>query len=609
MKPYTIYHDFFMKKQDTWNLALLYSGETDPKIDADTKTAEEKIMIFVKKWKGRKDYMKKPDVLAEALREYEDLNARYGLAGNADYYWWLRSKLDQDDTKIKAKINKLHEQSVKLANEMEFFTLRIGKIEKDLQQTFLNYPKLKPYRHFLEKLFEAAKYQLSEDQEKILNITGKTSHSNWVDMVKRFLSREERIVLDEEGKKSRKNFSEIQDLLKSGKKRVRKSAAKAFENINTQHSDVAEVELNSIYESKKFEDDLRGFDRPDAARHLSSDIDTEVVDAMISAVHSHFDLSARYYALKAKLLKLPKLSYYERVVPYGSVDKKYPFNEGVRIVEEVFKGLDPEFAEILGGFVSEGRFDVYPKKAKSSGAFCVDYLKVSPTYILLNYSNKVDDVLTMAHELGHGINSELMKMKQNSLNFGSPLSIAEVASTFFEDFVLEKLLKDADDDEKLTLMVEKMDDTMSSIYRQVAAYRFEQELHENIRNEGYLSKEAIGEIFIKHMKSYMGDAVMMDHGAEYGWVYWGHFRRFFYVYSYASGLLISKGLQKMVREEPGSITKVKEIISAGSSKAPTELFNSVGIDITDTGFWEEGLSETERLLEETEKLAKKQGKI
>lgn len=609
MDKYTIFHEKLMNRQDTWNFELLYSGDDDPKIEEESKIAWEKVVTFVKKWEGRKDYLERPEVLVEALDEYEYLNARYGLTGNADYYWWLRSMLNQDDTKIKAKINKLHEQSVKLANKMEFFTLRIGRIDDDQQHTFLDHPRLKQYRHFLEKLFEAAKYQLSEEEEKILNITGKTSHSNWVDMVNRFLSREERVVIDEEGNKTRKTFSEIQSLLESRNKRVRTSAAKAFKDINTEHSDVAEVELNSICESKKFEDDLRGFKRPDAARHLSSDIDTEVVDAMITAVHSHFDISRAYYELKAKLLNVNKLSYYERVVPYGRVDKRYSFNESVKIVEDVFKGLDPEFAEILKDFIREGRFDVYPKKAKSSGAFCVDYLKESPTYILLNHSDKVGDVLTMAHELGHGINTELMKKKQNSLNFGSPLSIAEVASTFFEDFVLEKLLEDTDDEERLTLMVEKMDDNMSSIYRQVAAYRFEQELHESLRNEGYLSKEAISDIFVRHMKSYLGDAVMVDNGAQYGWVYWGHFRTFFYVYSYASGSLISQGLQKIVREDPSSISKIKDIFSSGSSMSPTQLFKSVGIDITDTGFWEEGLSETERLFEETWKMADKMGKI
>lgn len=188
-------------------------------------------------------------------------------------------------------------------------------------------------------------------------------------------------------------------------------------------------------------------------------------------------------------------------------------------------------------------------------------------------------------------------------------SIAEVASTFFEDFVLEKLLEDTDDEERLTLMVEKMDDNISSIYRQVAAYRFEQELHKRIRDEGYLSKKTISEIFIKHMKSYMGDAVMVDQGAQYGWVYWGHFRTFFYVYSYASGLLISKSLQKMVHEDFRAISKVKEIFSSGSSMSPTQLFKSVGIDITETDYWKEGLSETERLFEETQKIAKKLGKI
>ena len=428
-------------------------------------------------------------------------------------------------------------------------------------------------------------------------------------MVRRFLSREERVVLDEDGKKRKKGYSEIHHLLLSPRKDVRDSSAKALEKIATKHADVAETEMNSIYETKKYEDALRGYTRPDEGRHVSDDIDTEVVDAMLGAVSSDFTVSRRFYRFKASLLGLPALSYHDRAAPYGSVAKKYSFEDGFQLVHDVFTDLDEEFAEILEGFKNEGRLDVYPRKGKSGGAFCVSFLKASPTYILLNYSGLVNDVLTIAHEAGHGINDELMRKAQNSLNFGSPLSVAEVASTFFEDFVLERLLEDAEDEERLVLLVERLDDVMTGVYRQVAAYRFEQELHEEFRKKGYLSKDEIAKIFVRHMTDYLGDSTKMDLGAQYGWVYWSHFRRFFYVYSYASGILVSKGLQDMVREDSSTISKVKQIFSAGSSKSPVSLFDSVDIDITDAGFWKKGLSETERVLGEAEELAKKLGKL
>ncbi|MBI3592133.1 MAG: oligoendopeptidase, partial [Nitrospirae bacterium] len=232
-----------------------------------------------------------------------------------------------------------------------------------------------------------------------------------------------------------------------------------------------------------------------------------------------------------------------------------------------------------------------------------------PTYILLNHTDMLNDVLTLAHELGHGINNELIRKKQNALNFGTPTSTAEVASTFTEDFVLQEILKKADDRLRLAIMVKKLNDDVSTIFRQAACYQFEQELHHEFRKKGYLSKEEIGKLFQKHMSAYMGDYVEQSAGSENWWVYWNHIRYFFYVYSYAGGLLISKALQNSVKEDPKFIGKVKEFLSAGLSDSPKNIFKKLGVDITDKGFWDKGLDEVESLLMETTQLAKRLGKI
>ncbi len=228
---------------------------------------------------------------------------------------------------------------------------------------------------------------------------------------------------------------------------------------------------------------------------------------------------------------------------------------------------------------------------------------------MLNHTDKLNDVLTIAHELGHGINNELIKEKQNSINFGTPLSTAEVASTFMEDFVLEELMKEADDETKLALIMQKLNDDISTIMRQIACYMFEQELHEKFREKGYLSKEEIGKLFQKHMNDYMGEFVEQSEGSENWWVYWGHIRRFFYNYSYASGLLISKALQNSVKQAPEFIDKVKGFLSSGLSESPKNIFMKMEIDITNEDFWNKGLDGVETLLEKAEKLAEKLGRI
>jgi oligoendopeptidase F len=253
----------------------------------------------------------------------------------------------------------------------------------------------------------------------------------------------------------------------------------------------------------------------------------------------------------------------------------------------VFGKLDPQFKSIFDSFVTNGQIDVYPRVGKRGGAFCAIERPTQPTYIMLNHKDNLRDVLTLAHEAGHGINNELMKSQKYALNFGSPLCTAEVASTFMEDFVLQSLPKNKG------LLMKKLDDDISTIFRQVSAYRFEQELHVTFRKKGYLAKEEIGEIFRKHMASYMGPAVRQNPGSENWWVYWSHFRSFFYVYSYASGLLISKALQNKVKQDPKFIVQVKKFLSAGASDSPKNIFKNLGVDITDKNFWLSGLSEIE----------------
>jgi len=601
--------DSLKKQKVCWDLSLLRNENDDTNIEEEKKLVEKKSYEFINKWKDRKDYLEDPIVLMEALSEYEDWVANFGTSGNFGYYFYLRSAQDQNNPKLKAKNNQINDFAQKIANDIRFFSMRIAKISEKDQKKFLEYEGLQKYKHYLETSFVDAKYLLSEKEENILSLTSKTGFSNWVDMLDDFLLKEERKVLLENGKKEKKPFAEIMSLISSQNKEVRDFANKVLNEILEKHSDVAEYEINSVLHSKKIGDELRKMSRPDLARHISDDIDSEVVDTLVESVSGRFDISNRYYELKSKLMRVDKLEYHEKNVPVGEVDKEYTYAKAVDLVLKVFKNLDKKFFDIYHKFIKEGRIDSHPKKGKSDGAFCV-YNKISqPIYILLNHTDKLNDVLTMAHEAGHGINDELMREKQNALNFGTPTSTAEVASTFMEDFVLEDILKEADDELKLTILMQKLNDSVSTIFRQIACYKFEQDLHKRFRKKGYLDKKEIGRLFQKHMSAYMGEFVEQSKGSENWWIYWGHIRNFFYNYSYASGLLISKSLQNSVKENPKFIEKVKEFLSAGLSDSPKNIFVKMDIDITDKTFWGKGLNEIDKLLEETEKLAKKLKKI
>jgi oligoendopeptidase F len=575
-----------------WNLKLLYKDIDDPKIKKDIQTSEDAISKFVHRWKKNEKYLDDPKVLREALDEYEYLNSEHGILTKPYYFTLLSKELDLNNTELKARLNKLSNKATKLGNELQFFEIKLSKVSKEKQEEFVNSKELNEYKHYLEMLFANSKYILSDNEEKVFSLTAKPSFSNWVNMIEELLSKQTLNILDEELNSKKISYNEASKYLTSVKKEVRDKAADEFNRINKKYIEIAEYEMNSILESKQVSDEYREMERPDLGRHLSTDMDSEVVDSLVEVVTENFDVSKKYYKKKAKLLGQETIGYHERNVPISKIDKQYEFEEGLGIVKDVFYSIDKEFGDILTSFIDNGQMDAFPKANKSGGAYCIHVNRNLPTYILLNYNSKVNDVLTIAHESGHGIHSELVS-KQNSLNDDYSLALAEVASTFFEDFTLEEIIKRTDDKELVeSLRFESMNDSVNTIFRQVAFYNFEKELHSKFREKGYLSREEISEIFIKHMQSYLGDAVDVDDGMRYGWIYVSHFRRFFYVYTYASGLLISKYLQSKVRENREFVEKFKDFLKAGSSKSPKEIFMDMGIDISKRDHWQNAVKDS-----------------
>ena len=601
----------------SWNYKLLFENLSEKELENEKEELIKANELFAKKWKKDQKYLEDPKVLKKALDELEVLQRNFGQNGKGGYYYWLQSQVDENNPEIKAKKQQYDNLGTKLSNELRFFELSLAKVSEGVQKKFLSDKTLSSYHHYLQRLFDQAKHTLSEKEENIVSLLSHSAFSAWEEMVSGFLSKSEREVLlpDEKSPTSprlrgtRKNFSELLSLLSDKNKKTRDSAAIAFNDILSSQKEIAEAEINAILHFKKVDDELRGFSRPDSSRFLADDVDEKTVDTLLETVAARYDIAKRFYTLKAKLLGVKKLNYHERNVEVGSASGEYAFADGKTLVKKVFSQLDPVFEHYLDEFLKNGQIDVFPQKGKRSGAFCVYWLKTAPTYVLLNYTNTLRDVTTLAHEMGHAINNELLREKQHALYFGTPTSTAEVASTFMEDFVLEELLKSANDHQKLALLMSKLNEDISAIFRQVACFRFEQELHKTYREKGYLSHVEIGKIFQKHMASYMGPSVDQSEGSENWWIYWNHIRMFFYVYSYAGGLLISKSMQNGVRRDHVFIEKVKEFLSAGLSESPRDIFLKMNIDMTKKAFWNAGLDEIERLLIETEQLAKKLKKV
>ena len=586
-----------------WDLLPLLKSETEEELEKVKNANQE----FMKKWSARTDYLKDPKILKQALDDYENLAKNFGNSGNPGYFYTLKFELDQSDADVKANLNKIEELEKELRNAKKFFTLSIAKIPESEQEKFLSHPDLEKYRHYLKRTFAEAKHLLSEPEEKILTLKESTSHDFWERLTSGLLAKQEAKVRIK-GKQQTKNFSDLLGLLDDADKETRKEANAALTKILDRYTEVAEPEINAILSNKKIEDTLRKFPRADSARHLEDDIESEVVDAVIAAVTSRFDISKRFYKLKAELLGLKKIQYYEKNIPYGEKIPEYKWEESVELVKKTFSNLDRQFLEIFEMYLKNGQIDAFPRKGKRNGAFCIHQLPTQPTYIMLNHTGTLKDVTIIAHEVGHGINSELMKAEQHALYFETPKSTAEVASTFMEDFVLQELLKESNEEQKLSILIEKLNGEIASIFRQTAFYNFETELHREFRKKGYLSKEEIGKTFKRHMSSYLGEMVDTSETDNW-WIYVPHFRYMFYVYSYVSGELISKYLQAQVRKDGKFVEKVKGFLSAGTSDSPKNIFANLGIDITKKEFWLQGIKEIEDLLNETESLAKKLKKI
>lgn len=580
----------------TWNLSPLLKSDTDPYIEQEQQQIDQAIDTFAKKWERRTDYLETPSVLKAAMDDYNHLMTDLGTSGKAGYYFHLRTAQDQTDTKLRAINQKISNFAIAQSNKIQFFEIRLSQITKAAQDKMLASPELTDYKHYLERIFIMQPHVLTEPEEKILTMKGQTSFGKWVRMTSSLISKETR-PLEVDGKTEELPFEQLLKISSMHKDEATRDKATEYLNeIFEKLSDVAENEINAILQDKKVNDELRGYTRPDQARHLSDDIDSDVVDAMLAAVSSRNDIAQKYYAVKAKLLGKTKLKYNERNLEVGEVSGSYTWEESVKLIDKVFASLDPEFSRILTYMKDNNQFDIFPRKGKTGGAFCSGNLISHPTYVLLNHTDKLNDVLTIAHEMGHAINNEMMKQKVNALTYDTPMSTAEVASTFMEDFVLQELEKTADPETKKALLMQKLNDDISTIFRQVACYKFEQALHTEFRAKGYLSKDEIGQIFQREMSAYMGDAVDQPKWAQNWWIYWSHIRNFFYVYSYASGLLVSKAIQNMVKQDPTSISKVKEFLSSGITDSPKNIFAKMGIDITQKEFWNRGLDEIEALL-------------
>lgn len=583
------------KTKTEWNLKLFYKSHTDPKIEADLKKCEKIHDDFAKKYKDA-DFTKDESSLLQALTDYETL-AGDSSGGRAYLYFHYSKDINAEDKKAEAEIAKMSDRLTKASNKILFFELGLAKASEGKQKRFLASKELFHFKYFLANIFKRAKHNLSEAEEKIMSLKSIPSRQLWMSYQDKQLSRQT-VTWKKKDLPIEEAMAQMPTLPTRDRRALHDLCMSKLRSI----SDFAEAEMNAVYTDKKINDELRGFKNPYDATLLGHETDEAMVKALSDAVSKSYKISHRFYKLKAKILKEKKLTYADRGAGIVTTDKKISFDGALTIVRNAFSAMDHDFKDILDRYLENGQIDVYPKKGKTGGAYCSGNID-TPTFVLLNHVPEMRSVMTLAHEMGHGIHFEYSK-DQRPLYQGVSTAVAEVASTFFEQVVFDDVFKGLSKKEQIGALHNKINDEVSTIFRQIACFNLEKELHTIIREKGAISKEEIAAVMNKHMKEYMGPIVEMKEDDGYFFVRWGHIRNFFYVYSYAFGCLVSKALYRKYKQNPSYLHDIKTFLSAGCSKSPRDIFNDIGIDVSDPKFWQEGLAAIEDDIKTLEKLTK-----
>lgn len=579
-----------------WNTKLLYTSINDPRIEKDVRSVERAYAAFEKKYRTKTKSLASPVFLARALNDYEEL-AFMVEARRPSIYLHLLSDLDSTNNEAEAMGRRISERFTKADNKVEFFGLALGQLAPAVQKKLLKATILKPYVRYLEMIFARSKHFLTEAEEKIISLKYGPSRSMWISGVDKAVSKK---IVTFKGKKLslQEALSKVLQLpIKKERDALWSACKKELQTV----AEFAESEMNAIVTDKKISDELRGYPKPYSATVTRYENDERVVSDLLEAVSSHYKIAHKYYEIKRRLHKLPRLSYADRSIPYGSVQKKYTFEQSVAAVGDTFQNTGVEYRAILDSYIKNGQIDVYPKKNRAGGAYCL-HVHGLPTFIFLNHVNDFRSLTTLAHEMGHAIHTERSRT-QPRMYQGYSTSVAETASTFFEALVADAVSTSLGKEDRIAFLYDKLQDEISTIFRQVAFFRFELELHETIRAKGWLPKEDIQKMFAKHLKEHLGPAFDIADDDGLSFIYIGHFRNFFYVYTYAYGLLVSKALKSMYEKDPTSIKKIDQFLSAGGSKKPEQIFKDIGIPVGKKLFIE-GLKSIERDVNELDALTK-----
>ncbi len=601
-----------------WDLEPLVESDGPAGVERRLADALERSQRFAERYAGELGELD-PERLREAMLELAEI---YDLVGRAGTYAALRFATDTADPANGALLAVAQERGTAIETTLLFFDLEWAALDDARAEQLLAGEGLDFCRHHLRNVRRYRDHLLSEAEEKILSEKSLTGAGAWARLFEELTSAIEvqlppGAAANEAGSQAPGEGGETVALdlalsrLSLPDREARRTTAEAVTEALAPGLRTRAFLFNTLLADKGIDDRLRRYPSWLAARNLANEASDESVQALIEAVRGRYEIPRRWYRLKAKLLGVDRLADYDRMASVSEDEVSFPFARAREIVLDCYSSFSPELGSVAERFFTDHRIDAPVRPAKRGGAFCASGVPSVEPYVLLNYTARRRDVLTLAHELGHGVHFSLAA-RQGVFHQGTPLTLAETASVFGETIVFSRLLaEDSTPASRLALLAENLEDTIATVFRQVAMNRFEDLVHTARREEGELSVARFGELWADSQSELLGDSVALTDGYRSWWSYIPHFIGSpGYVYAYAYGQLLALSVYERY-EQTGAelVPRYLELLAAGGSRSPEELGQIVGIDLADPGFWDAGLDLVERQLHEAEEAAEASGRL
>ncbi|MEL6372553.1 MAG: M3 family oligoendopeptidase [Pseudomonadota bacterium] len=581
-----------------WDLSDLYASPDAEALHADVERARTMATDLKARYHGKLTQIGRDGAaLAQAIEPFEALSDLLGKLGS---YASLRYAADTSDADAAKFYGDMNETLTTIMSELLFFELELNEIPEDDLEHALTHDALARFKPWFDDLRKEKPFQLDERLERVFNEKNTTSRGAFNRLFNETMTAL-RFQIDDQALPLEPTLN----LLTSADGAERKKGASALSTVFRDNVRLFTLITNTLAKDKEISDRWRGFEDVADGRHLANRVERQVVDALVAAVQESYPrISHRYYKMKARWLGMDQLAYWDRNAPLPErPERVISWQDAEATVLNAYAGFAPELADIAGRFFKSGWIDAPTRAGKSPGAFSHPTVPSAHPYILMNYQGKSRDVMTLAHELGHGVH-QVLAADQGPLLAPTPLTLAETASVFGEMLTFKALLAQASDArERKALMAQKVEDMINTVVRQIAFYTFERRVHEG-RREGELTSEAINAHWMAVQEESLGPGIALDEGYEVFWTYVPHFIHSpFYVYAYAFGDCLVNSLYALYDEaHPGFVEKYFDMLKAGGSKHHSALLAPFGLDAAQPAFWQKGLAVIETMIDELEAL-------